>query len=272
MQRHRLSFGAMIESLAHNRWLLMSLAKREVVGRYKGSVLGLLWSFFNPLLMLAVYTFAFGMIFQARWTETEDSTEAFAVILFAGLIVYNLFSECVNRAPGLIIKNANYVKKIIFPVEILPVVVIGSALFHLVISTLVWLVFYLLLFGLPHWTVLLLPLVLLPLVLFILGISWILSALGVFLRDLEHMMSVLTTALLFMSAIFYPLEALPGPYRRLLLFNPLVTFIDQARQVMIFGRVPDPILWLSMLGGGFGIAWLGFVWFQKMRKRFADVI
>jgi len=187
-------------------------------------------------------------------------------------MVFNLFSECVNQAPNLILGNVNYVKKVIFPLEILPVVVLGSALFHMAISVLVWLVFHLFLFGLPPITFLLLPVVMLPLVLFTLGCSWFLASLGVFLRDVGHVIGVLTTALLFLSAIFYPVEALPEHYRSLLMLNPLVPAIEQARQVMLFGVLPHPVVWCLLLLGGMIFAWLGFAWFQKTRRGFADVL
>ncbi len=272
MQKYRVSPTDMILCVWCNRKLILSLTKREVVGRYKGSIFGLLWSFLNPLFMLAVYTFAFGVVHQARWGGAENSTANFALVIFAGMIVFNLFSECVNRAPTLILRNANYVKKVIFPLEILPVVALCSALFHMLVSVMVWLIFHLLLFGVPNWTIILVPLVMLPLLLFTMGFSWMLTSLGVFLRDVGHVIGVFTTALLFLSAIFYPVEALPQRYRFVLMINPLVPVIEQTRQVMIFGNIPSLSLWFSLLAGGFMVAWLGFAWFQKTRKAFADVI
>ena len=175
--------------------------------------MGLLWSFFNPVLMLAVYTFVFSVVFKARWAGGSDSKTEFALVLFAGLLVFNLFAECVNRAPGLILSNVNYVKKVIFPLEILPVVALGSAGFHFLISLVVWSIFYLLFFGIPPATILLLPLILIPLVLITLGISWLLASLGVYLRDVSQIIGVVTTVLMFLSPIFYPIVALPEEYR-----------------------------------------------------------
>jgi len=209
------------------------LIKREVIGRYRGSVMGLFWSFFNPVLMLVVYTFVFSVVFKARWAGGTDSRSEFALVLFAGLMVYNLFSECINRSPGLVLGNMNYVKKVVFPLEILPVVAIGSATFHLLISLFVWLIFYLLLFGIPQISVLLLPIVLMPFFLLILGFSWFLASLGVYLRDVSQIVGVLTTALMFLSPIFYPMTALPEEYHIFLQFNPLTFIIEQARDVMI---------------------------------------
>ncbi|MDD3183618.1 MAG: ABC transporter permease, partial [Alphaproteobacteria bacterium] len=144
----------MIASLWRNRGLIHASAKRDVLGRYRGSALGLLWSFFNPLFMLAVYTFVFSVVFKARWNAGSDSKTEFALVLFAGLIVFNLFSECINKAPGLILANPNFVKKVVYPLEIFPMVSVLATMFHGAISLGVWLVAYLGLFGLPHATAL----------------------------------------------------------------------------------------------------------------------
>lgn len=261
----------MFASLWRNRGLIKALAKREILGRYRGSFLGLLWSFFNPLFMLAVFTFVFSVIFQARWGSGGSKTE-FALVLFAGLLVFNLFAECINRAPGLILSNTNYVKKVVFPLETLPFVGLLSALFHTLISLGVWLIAYTLFFGIPHLTVFYLPLVLLPFCLFLMGLSWALASLGVFLRDVSQFIGLLTTALMFLSPIFYPATALPEEYRQILYLNPLTTVVEQARDVLFWGKTPD----LFMLGiycvVTLGIASLGFAWFQKTRKGFADVL
>jgi len=272
MQNFSISPKEMVASLWRNRSLIKALAQREVVGRYRGSVLGILWSFFNPVFMLLVYTFVFSVIFKSRWSGGSDSKTEFALVLFAGLIVFNLFAECFNRAPGLILANVNYVKKVVFPLEILPIVAVGSALFHAVISLGVWLIAYLILFGVPHITVLLLPLVVLPLLLLIMGVSWMLASLGVYLRDVSQFIGILTTALMFLSPIFYPASALPEEYRHLLLLNPLTPAIEQARDVLFWGKVPDMTILSIYLVGATLVAWLGFVWFQKTRKGFADVL
>lgn len=259
-------------SLWRNRGLTMALTKREVVGRYRGSFMGILWSFFNPVFMLAVYTFVFSVVFRARWSGGSESRTEFALVLFAGMIVFNLFSECVNRAPGLIIANANYVKKVVFPLEILPFVSLGAAAFHLLVSVVVWLIFYIIFFGAPHPTVALLPIVLLPLVLFTMGLSWMLASLGVYLRDVGQIVGVLTTALLFLSPVFYPVTALPAEYQPLLHFNPLTPVIEYTRAVLVWGKLPDFGLFGLAMAGGAAVAWIGFAWFQKTRKGFADVL
>ena len=267
-----ISLFTLYQSLKTNRNLIYSLVKREVVGRYRGSVMGLLWSFFNPVLMLAVYTFVFSMVFKARWVGGSESKTEFALVLFAGLMVFNLFSECVNRAPSLILGNVNYVKKVVFPLEILPVVALGSAAFHLLVSLIVWLIFYLVFFGVPQATILLLPLVLLPFVLMTLGLSWLLASLGVYLRDVSQIIGLVTTVLMFLSPIFYPIVALPEQYRPFMQISPLTFVVEQARDVMIWGNTMDWRLWAFYLLLSSLIAWLGFAWFQKTRKGFADVL
>ncbi len=259
-------------SLTRNRGLILTMAKRDVVGRYRGSVMGLLWSFFNPLFMLAVYTFVFGVVFKTRWGTGTGSKTEFALILFAGLIVFNLFSECVNRAPGIILANTNYVKKVVFPLEILPWVSLGSVLFHAAVSTLVWVVAYIVFFGIPHLTVLLLPIAIIPLLLFTMGVSWALASLGVYLRDVSQIVGIGTTVLMFLSPIFYPITAVPERVRPILMLNPLSPALDQVRDLLFYGRIPGLRLWAATLLAAIVICWLGFAWFQKTRKGFADVL
>jgi lipopolysaccharide transport system permease protein len=235
-------------------------------------VLGLLWSFFNPLIMLAVYTFVFSVVFQARWGTGSDSKTEFALLLFAGLIVFNLFAECINRAPNLVLFNPNYVKKVIFPLEILPFVSFLSALYHAAISLIVWIIAYALLFGVPHLTILYAPLVLIPFGLIIMGLSWALASLGVFLRDVSQIVGVITTMLLFLSPIFYPASALPEAYRVVLYMNPLTPVIEQMRGILFSGVIPDFKLLSIYFITGILMAWLGFAWFQRTRKGFADVL
>jgi len=259
-------------SLWRNRSLVKASIKREVLGRYRGSFMGILWSFFNPLFMLAVYTFVFSVIFKARWNPGSESKTEFALVLFAGMIVFNLFSECINRAPGLILGNQNYVKKVVFPLEILPWVGLGAALFHGAISLGVWLIAYLIFFGVPHATLVYFPLVLLPFGLFIMGLSWALASLGVYLRDVGQFIGIVTTVLMFLSPLFFPASALPEEYRFLLYLNPLTPAIEQTRDVLFWGKAPDfPMLGIYLVATSL-IAWLGFAWFQKTRKGFADVL
>jgi lipopolysaccharide transport system permease protein len=272
MRQFSTSPREMVASFWRNRILIGALIKREVVGRYRGSVMGILWSFFNPLFMLAIYTFVFSVVFKARWQQGGDSKTEFALLLFCGLIVFNLFAECVGKSPTLIIANANYVKKVIFPLEILPWVALGSAGFHAGISLVVWLAAYVVLYGLPHATVLLFPLILLPLIMLTLGISWLLSSLGVFLRDVSQFVGIVISVLMFMSPIFYPASALPEKYRHFLMLNPLTTIIEQTRNVLFWGEMPSFRALALFMAVAAIVFWAGFVWFQKTRKGFADVI
>ena len=272
MQPFSTSPAAMIKSVLINRNLIHVLIRREVVGRYKGSMLGIFWSFFTPVFMLVVYTFVFSVVFKARWSGGGDSKSEFALVLFAGLLVFNLFSECVNRAPGLVLANTNYVKKIVFPLEILPVVSLGAALFHTIVSLLAWLVFYIALYGIPPVTIFLLPLVLFPLLLLTLGISWFLASISVYLRDIGQFIGIIITAMLFLSPIFYPLSTLPESYQTALQANPLTLPVEMARDVLFWGKTPQWGNLAAYSAMSLLIAWSGFAWFQKTRKGFADVI
>lgn len=265
---------SLCKSLYKYRELILQMIKREIVGRYKGSVLGLAWSFFNPVFMLVVYTFVFSEIFKARWGGIggDESKTQFAVVLFVGLIVLNLFSEVMNRAPGLILSNVNYVKKVVFPLEILPVIAMGAALFHSLISLGVLLAAFAFFNGFLHWTAIFIPLVLLPLVVITTGLAWMLASLGVFLRDINQTIVIITTVLMFLSPVFYPLTAVPERFRPFIMANPLTFIIEQAREVLIWGHLPNWFgLGIYALAAA-AIAWAGYAWFQKTRKGFADVL
>jgi lipopolysaccharide transport system permease protein len=254
------------------RSLISQMTKREVIGRYRGSVMGLTWSFFNPILMLAVYTFVFSEIFKSRWIGVDTGKGGFAILLFVGMIVHGLFAECANRAPTLVMANSNYVKKVVFPLEILPVITLGSALFHSCISLVVLLGAQFLILGQLHWTALLFPLILVPLILATLGVSWFLASLGVYLRDVGHVITVLTTVLLFLSPVLYPVAALPDVYKPWLKLNPLTYIIEESRSVLLFGHLPNwESLGVAVIVGAI-IASVGYWFFQKTRKGFADVI
>ncbi|MFZ2171187.1 MAG: ABC transporter permease [Methylococcaceae bacterium] len=268
-----ISFMALTRSLWKNRQLIMQMTKREVVGRYKGSVMGLLWSFLNPVFMLVVYTFFFSVVFKARWAiEGDESKSQFAVVLFVGMIVHSLFAEVLNRAPSLILANVNYVKKVIFPLEILPVISMGASLFHSLISLVVLLIAFVIFNSYLHWTAIFIPIVLLPLVVLTLGFAWILASIGVFLRDVGQTIGIITTVMLFLSPVFFPVTSLPEAYRPMIMANPLTFIIEQSREVLIWGNPPD---WTGLAFytlGATAVSWSGYAWFQKTRKGFADVL
>lgn len=268
------SLVALGKSLWRNRQLIVQMTKRDVAGRYKGSAMGLAWSFLNPVFMLVVYTFVFSEIFKSRWGGIggDDSKTQFAVVLFVGMIVLNLFNEVLNRAPGLIVANVNYVKKVMFPIEILPVIAMGAAFFHSLISLGVLLAAFAVFNGYLHWTVVFIPLVLLPLVIVTLGLAWMLASLGVFLRDVGQTILIITTVLMFLSPVFYPVSAVPERFRPFVMANPLAFIIEQARDVLIWGHLPNWIgLGIYTLAANI-VAWAGYTWFQKTRKGFADVL
>ena len=261
------------------RELWWKLSRREVQGRYRGSMLGWGWSFITPLLMLAVYTFVFSQVFQARWGDLGESGPlVFAINLFAGLIVFNVFAETASQSPALILNNANLVTKVVFPLEVLPAVSVAAALFHALTSWIVLVGFQLINgllagsgLGLPA-TLFWLPLVWLPLLSGCLALGWILAALGVYLRDLGQVIGVAVNLLMFLSAVFYPLSSLPERWQPLLQLNPLVLVIEQTRRVAVAGQMPS----LLYVGGGsllgLVLCELGFRAFQKARRGFADVL
>ena len=260
------------QALYRHFTLVVQMARREIVGRYRGSFIGLLWSFFNPLLMLIIYSFVFGVIFNSHWTVQGGGQSAFAVVLFAGLNINSIFSECANRAPTLIIENTNFVKKVVFPLEILSWSTLGSALFHLLISTFVLLIISLLMNHSIPWTVVLFPIVVACFLPFVAGTIWLLASLGVFLRDLKQAIGIITTALMFLAPIMYPKETIPAQYRDLLYLNPLTIIVESSQSVLVWGQQPSWVLLglytvLSCL-----FAWVAFAWFERSRKGFADVL
>ena len=259
-------------SVSRNREILGQLIRREIASRYRGSFLGVLWSLAHPVAILAVYTFVFHFVLKARWDHGSNTTGEFVLLLFTGLIVYSLFAECVNRAPTLIVNHAIYVKKVVFPLEILPWVLLGSGMFHMAVSLAVLLGCYVAAHSSIHWTMILFPVLLAPFTLLILGLSWFLASAGVFVRDVAQAVGVLTNLMLFLSPVFYPMSAVPETYRPLLYLNPLTFIVEQARGVLIVGTPPS-WAWLGLYCMCSAVvAWLGLLWFQKTRKGFADVL
>lgn len=253
------------------RNLLHQLIKRDISSRYQGTFIGIAWSFFFPLLTLAVYALVFGVILTPRWPNVSDPA-MFTLILFPGLLLFNFFAECTSRAPSLIIANANYVKKVVFPVDLLIWVSIGTALFHLLLGILAWVMLVLVLGGQIYWTLLLIPAALVPLVIITSGLSWFLSAFGVFVRDIGQVISVSVQLLLYLGPIIYPREVLPQQYQWLMSLNPITVPVEQLRNMLNMGVPPD----MQALGVytlvALVIAWLGKLFFDKTRHGFADVI
>lgn len=255
------------------RSLLKQFIRREVMQRYKGSYLGLLWSFVTPLGLLLVYTFVFSVVFRIRWgTDLTANPAEFGLVMFTGLIVFAVFSETVMAAPHLIVSNANYVKKVVFPLEILPVSTLGAALIHSLFSLVILLAGSLIVFGPTPWTIVYLPLMYIPLILLSLGLGWFLASLGVFLRDLSHALTVIVQMLFFISPIFYPITAVPENYRFIMYINPLTFIVSHFRRVILFGQPPDWLEYIIVTVAMGGVCLFGYAWFMKSKKTFADVI
>ena len=260
-------------SLLSHRNLILELTRRDIEARYRASMLGLAWTFLQPLLMLTVFTLVFAEIFQARWPGVEAGGRLdVAVVIFTGMIIHGFVAECLTRAPTLITGNPNYVKKVIFPLEVLPFVAMGSAALQALACFLILAVFILFSAASLSWTALLLPLVLLPLALLCLGLMWLLAAAGAYLRDVDQAMSFIVTLLLFLSPILYPLSALPEGLQAVVAANPLTFFIEEARAVLLWGRPP---FWAGLAVATVAAALFALWarrWFERAKGGFADVI
>jgi lipopolysaccharide transport system permease protein len=273
MQLHSSSFLKLFKSTWLNKSLLYRLSTREIAGRYKGSFLGLMWSILNPIFMLLVFAFVFGQIIQAKWGDSRIEGQLdFSVALFTGLLLYFFFSEMIGSAVNIIMSNANYVKKVVFPLEMLPIITLISSLFHLIISFMVLLA----LMAFSNWEfsyhIIYVPIILIPFLIMVLGLSWFLAALGVYFRDVGQIIPPVLTAMMFLSPIFYPLSNVSEKYLWLYQINPLTIIIEQMRSVILYHNAPD----FYQLGIYFFISLvigkLGFTFFQNTRKGFADVL
>lgn len=251
------------------RYLLVQLVKRDVLLRYRGAYFGLLWVLLHPLLMLGVFVFVFGYIFQSRWPMQYGETP-FALILFAGLIPFNLFSESVSRAPLAVRSQPSYVKKIIFPVEILPMVPLGAALFQTVFNLLILTIAL-------AWTdnlslrFLLYPVMLVPVMLLGLGCAWFVASWGVFVKDVSQVVPVVIQVLFFLSPVLYSATMVPDFLQPAYLINPLAPVIEACRSLLVAGTV-DWLRWLYALASSAVVAVLGYMVFQRQRDEFADVL
>lgn len=256
-----------------NKTLIYQITKRDILSRYKGSILGVGWSLFTPLIMLAIYTFIFSVVFKAKWGgDIGQPKSTFAVILFTGMIVFNIFSECFNRSTTLITSNSNYVNKVVFPLSILPWTVLGSAVFHALISLLVLVIAAVFLLGEFHGTLMLLPIIWIPFFMSLVGMMLLLSSIGVYFRDLGQITGVLTTILMFTSPLFFPLSALPEKLQPFLMLNPLAYFIEVTRDVVIWGKAPSFTSLAVVYFLSFISLKLGSICFDRLKKGFADVI
>lgn len=262
----------MFKTLYENRYLLGQMTKKDIGDRYKGSALGVVWAFLVPVLMLVIYTFVFSEVFQAKWGNTTDNKFDFALILFCGLSVFNMFSETISRATGLIASNVNYVKKVVFPLEILPVMMTLTALFHASISYLILLVANLILNGNISAYVWLWPVAMLPAVGVTVGMSYLISALSVFLKDLGNVINVIVMILMYTSPVFYSLSAVPEDLRGICLWNPMTYIVENLRNVMLYNTTLQWNYYCISCIFAVGFLFVGYRVFSRAKEGFADVL
>lgn len=259
-------------ALAGNRRLVSNLVRRDISGRYRGAIGGSMWAFLTPLLMLAIYSFVFGYIFQSRWSSDDTRQVPFPIVLFAGLVFANFLSECLNRGPTLVTANPNYVKKVVFPLEVLPWVATGSALFHAAIGAGALVLAMLVTGTAVAPTALLLPLLFVLFVPMCAGLMWLLAAIGVYFRDMQQFIAVASAALVFLAPVFYPRTLLPEDKRWLLALNPLTFVVEAARDLVLWNQLPPWPSTLAYAAASLAVAWLGWIAFQATRRGFADVL
>lgn len=269
----RAAYGlAPFAALGRHRDLTRELVRRDILGRYRGASFGLLWSLLGPLLMLVIYTVAFGEILGSRWNQAAGGDAPFGVVLFLGIMVHGFFAECFSRSPRLMVDNGNYVKRVVFPLQVLSWTVMLSAAFHLLANLLVFAVLAALMAGIFSPLIVLVPLIMLPLALLSVAVSWVTASLGVYVRDLTQAVPVVVTALLFLSSAIVPVEVLPEHYQRIFHLNPLTFFIDQVREVALWGRWPD---WIGLAWRGLAsvvVLYAAHAWFRASSRGFADVL
>lgn len=264
-----------IEVILNKIWLVQNLVKRDISIRYKDSIFGMMWVVILPIIMLLIYTFVFSVVFKAKWggaaSDGGDRTE-FALLLFSGLIIFNFFSEVLNRSPGIINSNVNYVKKVVFPLEVLPIAITSTAFINALISIAIWYIFYIFFYGFPSFNSFLSLSIIFPFYIALLGLSWLLSSIGVFLKDLSQLTPLIGTLFMFLSPIFFPLESLPEKYQWLMKFNPLYYFVTIFRDGVFYGKLFEPITYFSILLTSLIFSLIAYFIFQSLREGFSDAI
>ena len=245
---------------------------RDLQGRYKNSWGGLLWLVIQPIIMLSIYTLVFQHILGVRWGTQSTSGVDFALNLYLGLVVFNIFSESLQAAPTVLRAHSNLIKKVRFPIRILPSIPVGMALCDAALGLTIWLVIYMFVLGLPPLTALYLPLVLLPLILFVIGLCWIIASLSVYMRDITQIVRFTVTGLLFLSPIFFPLQSMPADLQAILSFNPLAIEIEMLRGIMVGGIAPDAVTYIGFLAFSLLVYAAGYCWFTLTSDGFVDVL
>ena len=261
----------MVGDLWAKRELIAHFTWREFVGRYRGAHLGLALSFVSPLFLLGIYTLVFGSLYRSSRTDTQGAG-SFAITLFSALIFYNFLGDAVSRSAKILTENQNYITKVVFPVEILPLSLVGSALLHFAVNLFILVVGIIVSPQEWHWTGLLVPVLILPLFLIAMGVGWFLAAVGVYFRDISSFVPLILMALLFVSAIFYPVSNVPEEYRSWLLLNPMAGFSEMARTIFIAGQLPDLKEWLYCMGLGIFCALFGYAVFIRLKRGFSDAL
>ncbi len=253
--------------------VIRQLTRRRIFQRYKGSHLGLAWCVLEPLAMICVYTFVFSVIFKTRWYRGfgETYTE-YALVVFAGLIPFSLFSDVLTNAPNLVPGNRGFVKKVAFPLEVLPVVEVGSQLSDALIRCLVLLVVTVLMTQKIYWTIIFLPVLFIPLLLFCLGLAWFFAALGVYVRDMGHFLKIIAAMLFFLTPIVYPITSVPESLRPFLLANPLCLIISYFRDVILWDQLPGMWELCGLTGACLVVAMAGYAFFMKQKSSFVDMV
>lgn len=266
--------GAAPRLLWRHRALVRQLVQRNIAVRYRGSVLGFVWSFVHPLMMLAVYTFVFGIIFKSRWgiESLDENRAAFPLIMFCGMALFNLFSESVNSCSNLIVAHTGFVKKVIFPLEILPLCTVFSSFFFGIAWFLLLLLGEIVFLDTLSWTLLLFPVTLISLLLLTSGVSLAIAAFGVYLRDIPQLVAVIMQILFFMTPVIYPVSLVPERLQWVLRINPLTPVVEESRKLLLYGQQPDYEICLYLFLFSLVVFQLGFVCFGKMKKGFADVL
>lgn len=260
-----------VRPLISHRYLLAQLVKREVYGKYKRSRYGLFWILGQPLLLLLGYTLVFGVFLNTRFGGAGTSTE-FALVLFSGLIFYNFFGEVMQRSVQLIQTNAPFVKKVVFPLQLLHWSVVIASMVHAAFSFAVWIIFSLIIHGSVPIAVLWIPAIFIPFALFTLGCAWLLSGYAVFHPDAEHLVPVSLLLLMFLSPLFYQISSVPERFRSAMEFNPLTWVLEEARSVMIIGDHPNFAHMLIGTSIAIAVAWIGLASFMANREGFADAV
>jgi len=265
----------MFDALAHplqDRKLLRMFISRDLQARYKNSWGGLFWLIVQPIIMLSIYTLVFQHILGVKWGTQATSGVDFALNLYLGLVAFNIFAESLQAAPTVLRANSNLIKKVRFPIRILPSIPVGLALCDAAFGLIIWLVIYVIVLGLPPLTALYLPIVLLPLILFVMGLSWMIASLSAYMRDITQIVRFAVTGLLFLSPIFFPLQSMPADLQAILSFNPLAIEIEMLRGVMIAGIAPSWASYLGFLGFSLLTYFAGYYWFELTSDGFVDVL